>query len=59
MENKRNYGYIPTSPTLEKRTGGKLWYNGVVQMEGQFPLLQLKKKEMIKAGCTGKFLISY
>ena len=47
------YGKMPTKKT-------KLWYDGFIQAQGTFALLQHKKKELINRGFTpSKFRITY
>jgi hypothetical protein len=52
------YGKMPTKKT--KSNEGKLWYDGFIQAQGTFALLQHKKKELINRGFTpSKFRITY
>lgn len=49
-------GYDPLAPRKERPTTGRLLYCGRVEMEGDFRLLQLRKKELIKQGCKKESL---
>lgn len=54
------YGKNRPRTRIIDKSKGKLLFEGRVIMEGVFPLLQHKKKELINNGCNpNKFKITY